>query len=643
MHNIPQNQYYAIFRIKPIMSLGKIASVGAHNQRLTQPPNADILRKHLNKDFLRDQEGDRPLLERYQHHLQKAGIKPHRGGVLAYEVICGMTHGAEATLPRDAWATRSLQFVQDFAGKENVISADYHDDEDTPHLHIVCLPIVNRARRRRGPLPKGSAARAAEIRKVLSWSALVGRTTADSSVTYSGLQDKYADAMKPFGLQRGIKGGGGSFIPASELQEESVAIDRDAEPLMEILRNPAPLVAGLAKPTPADLADDTAWQAYKMRIVAYLCQVLAPFLAILECLLPRAKRDVFAARAARQRETLARERDTWEQRAKQAEQNHVELAAQKAVVDSRLADMETRRRPVAPLEAVEMLGAHVISSAAGGRQVSQVVTCKGDVLTLQPNHFITSNERPLSVIEYLCEELQCKGGAALLVLEKALGTERAESTCAASIRLIAQREKYLVPELSGGNSSVRLARLQQQLETHIGVSLTASTALIEQKRLTVDGRGRGVLLPVGRGRGWVFDVGGTGSENKSSPTDEDTIRLGRADSETAIICDKVDVALKIFDATLGNSAATAYLIAPASLTENRFNELRQGHRDTVVCASSVAATWPFSPHLVKVRTAHECVLIAAEAARAPLPAKINSPVMPAASTAGPTGFNATIS
>lgn len=41
---------------------------------------------------------------------------------------------------------KSLEFLQEFAGKENVISATVHKDETTPHLHAVFMPLTKDGR-----------------------------------------------------------------------------------------------------------------------------------------------------------------------------------------------------------------------------------------------------------------------------------------------------------------------------------------------------------------------------------------------------------------------------------------------------------------------------------------------------------------
>ena len=42
----------------------------------------------------------------------------------------------------------SYEFLENLVGKENIIYAEIHYDEDTPHMHFYFLPVVNQVRRK---------------------------------------------------------------------------------------------------------------------------------------------------------------------------------------------------------------------------------------------------------------------------------------------------------------------------------------------------------------------------------------------------------------------------------------------------------------------------------------------------------------
>ena len=42
----------------------------------------------------------------------------------------------------------SYKYLEDFVGKENIIYAAVHLDEDTPHMHFYFIPVVDKVRRK---------------------------------------------------------------------------------------------------------------------------------------------------------------------------------------------------------------------------------------------------------------------------------------------------------------------------------------------------------------------------------------------------------------------------------------------------------------------------------------------------------------
>lgn len=81
----------------------------------------------------------------------------------------------------DLWIKKNIQFAAKEFGKDNIVKATLHMDEKTPHLHIVVVPLTEDGR--------------------LSAKEMFGGV-----LQLSERQDRYADAMKEFGLERGIKG-----------------------------------------------------------------------------------------------------------------------------------------------------------------------------------------------------------------------------------------------------------------------------------------------------------------------------------------------------------------------------------------------------------------------------------------------------
>ena len=42
----------------------------------------------------------------------------------------------------------SYDFLEDLVGKENIVYAEVHYDEDTPHMHFYFIPVVNEVKRK---------------------------------------------------------------------------------------------------------------------------------------------------------------------------------------------------------------------------------------------------------------------------------------------------------------------------------------------------------------------------------------------------------------------------------------------------------------------------------------------------------------
>lgn len=104
---------------------------------------------------------------------------------------------------KKAWLNANFRFaIQEF-GKENLVRAVVHLDEKTPHLHVVSVPITKDGR--------------------LSAKEIMGNRKAMQE-----RQDRYAAAMAPFGLQRGIKNTGVKHERAAEYYKRiNSAMEKD--------------------------------------------------------------------------------------------------------------------------------------------------------------------------------------------------------------------------------------------------------------------------------------------------------------------------------------------------------------------------------------------------------------------------------
>ena len=116
------------------------------------------------------------------------------------------------------WCRESVKWAQLEHGKENIVSAVLHMDEETPHLHVSLVPVVQGESKKQATTKKRAAKdkekaesegteppkKKRRYKKKADTSTL--RLCADDIMTRGGLkryQTEYAAAMEQFGLRRG--------------------------------------------------------------------------------------------------------------------------------------------------------------------------------------------------------------------------------------------------------------------------------------------------------------------------------------------------------------------------------------------------------------------------------------------------------
>jgi len=176
---------YAILRVEKIKTVQQGAAKTAHNYRLRETPNADAERKTWNQEYINTAE--RNYWELATERIEQAGAKVRPDSVRAMEVILTASpeafqrdeQGRVGDMRGSQWAAANIAFLQAKFGKENVVAMTLHQDELTPHFQAVVVPITQDGRLSAKDLfnPK----------------------------TLRQLQTDYAQAMKPFGLERGIE------------------------------------------------------------------------------------------------------------------------------------------------------------------------------------------------------------------------------------------------------------------------------------------------------------------------------------------------------------------------------------------------------------------------------------------------------
>ena len=187
---------------------GSDSGTTAHIERFIIPKNADPTRTHLNRRLIEYPDGVKDRSAAVQRRLEEAGLTRKIGSnqVRAIRINVSGTHEDMKRIEEegrlDEWCADNLKYFADTFGKENIVAAHLHRDEQTPHIHITLVPIVKGERKRR----KREEQTKKRYRKKPTDTV---RLCADDIMTRLRLksyQDTYAVAMAKYGLQRGIDG-----------------------------------------------------------------------------------------------------------------------------------------------------------------------------------------------------------------------------------------------------------------------------------------------------------------------------------------------------------------------------------------------------------------------------------------------------
>lgn len=197
---------YAVLHMEK--TSGTDAAMSAHIERTIKPKNADESRTHLNRELITFPDGVESRTQAIQNRLDTAGLTRKIGNnqVRAIRVLLTGTHEDMERITNkgrlDEWCNDNLKYLADTFGKENIVSAILHMDEQTPHIHATLVPIVKGERKRK----KKEEQVKKRYRKKPTDTA---RLCADEIMTRAKLksyQDTYAQAMSGYGLQRGTDG-----------------------------------------------------------------------------------------------------------------------------------------------------------------------------------------------------------------------------------------------------------------------------------------------------------------------------------------------------------------------------------------------------------------------------------------------------
>ncbi|EFM01552.1 putative plasmid recombination enzyme [Hoylesella marshii DSM 16973 = JCM 13450] len=134
---------------------GSDSGTTVHIERFIIPKNADPTRIHLNRRLIGYPDGVKDRSAAVQRRLEEAGLTRKIGSnqVRAIRINVSGTHEDMKRIEEegrlDEWCADNLKYFVDTFGKENIVAAHLHRDEETPHIHVTLVPIVKGERKRR--------------------------------------------------------------------------------------------------------------------------------------------------------------------------------------------------------------------------------------------------------------------------------------------------------------------------------------------------------------------------------------------------------------------------------------------------------------------------------------------------------------
>ena len=206
---------HAILRVAKIKTAGAARGKTAHNYRLMETPNADPARTAtLNQEYINTDKADYWTLAE-QRIAEVVTRKVREDQVRAMEIVLTASpewfqrgHDGQAQDMRDsAWVADNLNFLKEKFGEKNVVSFTLHQDEKTPHIHAVVVPITEKNR--------------------------LSADTLFNPKTLGQLQTDYADVMAGHGLERGVKGSRRQHQDMKQMYGEQAKTAAELAPLVQ--------------------------------------------------------------------------------------------------------------------------------------------------------------------------------------------------------------------------------------------------------------------------------------------------------------------------------------------------------------------------------------------------------------------------
>jgi len=219
---------------------GNDAAMTAHIERTIDPKNADKNRTHLNRELVSFCNGIVNRTDAIQNRIENAGItrKISHNQVRALRIMLSGTSEDMKRIEKvgklDEWCSDNIDWLKQTFGADNLVSAVLHLDEKTPHIHATVVPIVT-GERRKAKTEKQSDGK----KKYKKKNKNAARLCADDIMArdkLKGYQDSYAEAMRKYGLQRGVEGSEARHISTQQYYRDLFDKNENLKENIEVLQ-----------------------------------------------------------------------------------------------------------------------------------------------------------------------------------------------------------------------------------------------------------------------------------------------------------------------------------------------------------------------------------------------------------------------
>lgn len=198
---------FVIIRHKKLKSVGHVQAAINHNDRTTEPLNADPSQRHLNKV----EGGGMVTLRKNLASVTQASTAKEPVLAIEYIVSASPEQISDPSFDREGYFKAARAYLDKLVGAGNLVHSAEHYDERSAHSHFIYTPIIElEASTRRRSVVVGKTEDGKQKREVKEFPTQAGRALNAKKFTDRAasiqLQSDFATQVgAPFGLRRGIE------------------------------------------------------------------------------------------------------------------------------------------------------------------------------------------------------------------------------------------------------------------------------------------------------------------------------------------------------------------------------------------------------------------------------------------------------